>query len=400
MTAGAARSPASGAGRRRSRAESAAWMRGAAEAFGVLSRRGTADRLRAAGHAIDLLIRAVEPADWHRAGLGVLPARAPASPADGVPVGDPVVLHLARTAMTLRCSTLPTAERPRQWVRLAGFFAQVVPSADPLLHPLLHRQLRRLEATVLFNRMETGAGLQEVVEGLSRSYEWHRDTYGRHAYLTSLARTNLAIAYRMRAAGTDLADADGFCREEITIRTSRYGPEHPFTLVARSLLARNLLAQAEAAGGQRERHDLARQAYAEADRVRAARDRLYGVTSSGATLSRRLQGHALLLLGEPTDLNRARACLRYVLAFETSRNGNTEWRGSGRTHLLLARACLALGDRSAALDHARNAWRLLAADAPAGPSCREAAALLRNLSGTHGDGGITGSAGHKPSAGS
>jgi tetratricopeptide (TPR) repeat protein len=106
---------------------------------------------------------------------------------------------------------------------------------------------------------------------------------------------------------------------------------------------------------------------------------LYGAISANATLSRRHQGHALLLLGDTDALNRALACLRYVLDFETARNDDAEWRGSGQTHLLLARAYLALGDNASALCHARHAHRLLVADAPGGTPCRDAAILLHKL---------------------
>ncbi|HET9895676.1 MAG TPA: hypothetical protein VFQ44_12175 [Streptosporangiaceae bacterium] len=364
----------------RSRAELAAWMHGASEALHALSRRGPADRLRAADHAISLLIRHAEPTDWHRAGLPVL-AAGPVAAADAAPMAGTVqvsavgVLHLVRTTMTLYCSALPAVERPGRWARLVRFLAGVVPAADPLL--------RRSLTTVLFGRMQVGDVSQEIVDGLLRDYDWRRDAYGRDAYLTSLARTNLSIAYCQRSTGTDLAEATRYCREELDARARRYGPRHPFTLVARNRLAQCLLTQAEMTHDEQEQRALAGQAYAEASRARAARDQQYGVTSSSATLSRRYQGHALLLLGSPGDLKRAHACLRYALAFESARNDNAEWQGSGETHLLLARVCVALGDHSAALDHAQEATRLLGSDAPAGSLHREAVALLEELSSTH-----------------
>lgn len=382
MTGGANRARVARANEARSRAELAAWMYGASEALHVLSRRGPADRLRAAEHAVSLLIRHAEPADWRRAGLPVPAATTdPAATAGAIQVSTPAALDLARTAMTLYCSTLPAVERPRMWARLVSFFAEVAPSAEPLLH--------RSQTAVLFGRMQVNDVPDEVVDGLLRDYEWRRDTYGRDAYLTSLARTNLSIAYSQRGTTTDLTEAARLCREEIGIRTRRYGPQHPFTLVARNRLAFCLLAQAEMTHDSHERRALAGQAYTEAGRARAARDRQYGLTSSSATLSRRYQGYALLLLGGPDDLKRARACLRYALAFETARNDNTEWQGSGETHLLLARVCLALGDHPAALDHAHNARRLLASDAPTGSRYREATALLEELRSTHSQSGIT-----------
>jgi hypothetical protein len=106
-------------------------------------------------------------------------------------------------------------------------------------------------------------------------YQRHARTEGRDAYLTSLARANLAIAYCQRGAGTDLAEAVRLCGQEIQARADRYGP----------------------------------------------------------------------------------------------------------AHRVLARVHRALGDRPAALVHARNAARLLATDAPGGPSHRAAEALLRERPG-------------------
>lgn len=375
MSASAARTTRQDAERASLPEEPAAWLYAAAEALSVLSSRGPADRRRAARHATDLLAGHAEPADWDEAGL-LAPTEAPLVPAsrvpvDRVPVGDPAVLRMARTAALLRCSVLSGVAGVRVWSSLARFFRQAAP-ADPMA--------RRIQAQALHKRMEVGDVSAEVVDGLLVAYEWHRDTYGSRAYLTSLARTNLARAYRRRATGTDLTDAEQLFREEIDARICRYGPEHPFVLVAHNLLVRCLLAQAERTGDEEERRALALQAYAEADRVRAARDLIYGATSPNAVLSRRHQGYALLILGDADSLKRARVCLRYVLDFETARNDNSEWRGSGPTHLLLARVCLALGDRPAALGHARSAHRLLSADAPADEFCQGAAAFVQRLS--------------------
>ena len=377
MTADARPRGAAGDGQADPFSGSAAWMQGAAEALGVLTRRRPADRLRAAQHAVELLARDVEPTDWGSAGLDV-PAAAPGAAGDSppaagrVPAGDPAVLRLARAAMALRSFTLRTTESARAWARMAGFFAQIMPPDAPALH--------RIQSTALYERSQVGDQSQEVIDGLSQNYEWYGNAYGRNAYLTSLTRTNLAVAYRRRAAGADLDLAENLFREEIDTRTRRYGGEHPFVLVARNLLARCLLAKAEAAGDPKRRRELSLQAYAEAEHVRAARDVLFGATSANATLSRRHQGHALLLLGGADALNRALVCLRHVLAFETARNDNAEWRGSGQTHLLLARVYLALGDNVPALRHARHAHRLLTADAPAGRPSRDAAALVHKLS--------------------
>jgi len=360
---------------------SAAWLYGAAEALSVLSRRPPAERQLAAQHAVKLLISNAGPADWERIGF-VSPEEAAAEAAQEaseppeadelVEATDPAVLRLARTAASLRCSTMPTGERHQVWARTADFFSKIARPEEPMLH--------RIRAAVLYQRAEAGEQSDQVVDGLLSSYQWHRVTYGHSAYLTSLARTNLGVAYRQRAANGDLALAEELFREEIDSRTLRYGAGHPFVLVARNLLASCLLEQAEAAAGPDERRGLALRAYDEAEDARVARDVLFGVTAANSTLSRRHQGHALLLVGEPDALHRALACLQYVLAFETKRNGNVEWRGSGHTHLLLSRAYHALGDATSALRHAESARRLLCADAPDAPLCQDALAMVRKIS--------------------
>jgi hypothetical protein len=357
--------PSADHGQGRDAARAAAKLHGMAEALGVLRHRGPAERRQAAEYAAEVLAREVQPADWRRTGLS---APAPAGQADGVSVSHQAVLHLASTAMGLRCSGLPAVQRADLWIRLATLFGPVVTPGDPWLS--------RLRERVLNARVEAEDASPEVVGKLLAVYQRHARTEGRDAYLTSLARLNLANAYCQRGAGADLAEAVRLCGQEIQARAERHGMTHPVTLVARSLHIRCLIAQAEAAKDHDERVRLARAAADDADRVRAARDRLSGVSSVNATLMRRYRGHALLLLG---DLERARACLRFALAFDTARNGNQEWRGSGPTHLLLARVHRALGDRAAALAHARTAGRLLAADTPDGPSRRAAEVLLREL---------------------
>lgn len=356
---------------------SAAWLYGAAEALGVLSRRLPADRERAAEHAVKLLISNAGPADWERVGFvsaaeAVQRAAEPAEADESVEVTDPAVLRLARAAASLRCSTMPKGERHQVWARVAHFFSKIAAAEEPML--------RRIRATVLYQRAEAGEQSDQVVDELLSSYEWYRATYGHSAYLTSLARTDLGVAYRQRAAVGDLALAEKLFREEIGARTLRYGAGHPFMLVARNLLASCLLEQAEAAVGPDERRRLALRAYDEAEDARVARDVLFGATAANSTLSRRHQGHALLLVGEPDSLHRALACLQCVLARETKRNGNVEWRGSGHTHLLLSRVYHALGDATSALRHAESAQRLLCADAPDAPLYQDALAMVGRLS--------------------
>jgi tetratricopeptide (TPR) repeat protein len=348
--------------------ETAAMLRGAAEALSVLRSRGAAAPQRASRYAATLLSREVTPTDWNVAGL---PAPAAPGQCGAVSRDHDATLHLARSAMNLHCVTLPLAQRPGQWERLAGFFAQYLPPSD--------RSLQRLRERALNARADAGDVSPAVMTGLRAAFEGHRAASGDDSYLASLARANLAVAYRLRGTAADLDRAIALTAEEVRARTDRYGPAHPFTLVARSLLARALLAQAEATPDEPTRLSLGRQALGHIDNVRAARDRLFGMTAANATLSRRHEGHALLILGH---LERARACLEYALAFETARNDNAEYRGSGPTQLLLARVYASLGDRESARDHAQSAVRLLARDSPGGQSHRAATALLHRLEGS------------------
>ena len=334
------------------RDETAGRLRGAAETLSVLKNRGPAEQRRASRYAVALLIREVTPEDWTSAGLP-RPGGPSPRPMPSVPVSHHSVLRLAQAAMQLHCAGLRLAERPQRWARLVNFFARRVPAADP--------QLGRLTEHALNARVDAGDLSSEVVDGLAAAVERHRAADGEDAYLTGLARANLAIAYRQRGTGTDLAKSAALIMAEALARSVRYGPTHPVTLVARSLWTRSLLAQADTTQDQVTRLDLARQALQEIDEVRAARDRLFGVTSRMATRSRRYEGHALLLLGQ---FERAAACLEYTLAFETARNDNKEWGGSGETHLLLARVYVALANLEEAEEHARDAYRLMSDPIP------------------------------------
>lgn len=356
-------------------AAAAARLFGAAEALWVCSGRSASERQRAYRYAMRLLATRAVPADWDAAGLP-MPRPLAAHPAAGQPapglptpsrtaVGHPAVLRLAVTAMRLQCTSLGMAERVRCWERLYDFFAARLPAADG--------QLTRLREALLGARIDIGDGPPPVVDGLRAALAQHIDADGHDAYLTGLARANLAVAYLQRAQDGDVAEAIRLTWAEAQSRSDRYGPTHPVTLVALSLHVRALLQQAELTTDAGERKRLAAQALAANDDIRVSRDRQYGVLALNAIRSRKREGHALLLLGE--DLGRAAACLQYALAFETARNDNREWRGSGTTHLLLARVHAASGDLEYALRHAEMACRLLSQHSPTGPSYRKARQL-------------------------
>jgi len=348
-------------------AEAAAWLTGAAEGLSALSGRRPAEQQQAAQCAVNLLATRAWPADWRSAGLPEAELAQPAQRGT-VPLHHKAVVRLARTAMQLSVSGLPSIQRSPRWANLRQFFAAV--GGAPC------RDLQRLEEYELSARVRAGEASAEVVDGLQRALRTHRELDGEDAYLTGLARTNLATAYRMRGSGQDLAEAVALTERESLARAARYGRSHPVTLVARSVHARALISLADVAADVSIRHRLAGTALAEVNEVRTARDRLFGSTSEMAIRSRRYEGHALLLLDQP---ERARACLELTLAMETDRYGGPTGPDSGLTVLYLARAHLALGNRRLAARLAADAASRLSSDSPDGPGCRAARTLLAQL---------------------
>ncbi len=355
--------------RAREQGEAAARLRGAVEALGVLRGRPPAGQQGPGRYALALLAGHVSQADWNSAGLPALPER-PGAGEQPVPVSHRAVVALARVAMQFYCAELPLADRPVHWARLAKFFARWLPASDP--------ELVRLRQRACNERVDAGDTAEEVISDLRAVVDHHREADGEHAYLTGLARASLSVAYRQRGTGADLAEATRLAGDEARARTLRYGPEHPVTLVARSLFTRSLLVQAEAADDPADRRRLARDALGEITGVRAARDRMFGVTAPNATRSRRYEARALLLLGE---LDRARTCLEHTLIFERIHNGGRERFETGQTHLVLARVHAALGHRDQALEQASRARRILGAHNPGSTSSARAAALVSELGG-------------------
>lgn len=295
-------------------AEAAARLRGAAEALGVLHGRPPARQKAPARYAMALLARTVGPVDWSAAGLPVAPPPQnppPKSLRNIVPLTHPTATRLALASMQLYCEGMRLADRPARFARLAAFFAQALPESDP--------ELIRWRERVCFERVDAADCSPEVIGNLVAALNWRRENDGEDAYLTGIVRGKLLAAYRLRGSESDLAEAVRLAEQEAVVRTARYGPGHPITVVAHSILCRCLLMQAEAAADQAEQRNLASRALADITKVRAARDRMYGVTAPNSTTSRRSEAHALLLLGE---LDRARAYLENILTFQQIRNGN------------------------------------------------------------------------------
>jgi hypothetical protein len=123
------------------RAETAARLRGAAEALDLLGTRPLATRERASRYGAGLLLRHAAPADWGRSGLP-LPPRPPGCAAVSVPLSDGSVLRLAMASMRLYCAGLPDDDQPWRWAQLAQFFARYLPARDPRLAELRARATR------------------------------------------------------------------------------------------------------------------------------------------------------------------------------------------------------------------------------------------------------------------
>jgi tetratricopeptide (TPR) repeat protein len=339
--------------------ESSGRVRGATEALSVLHSRPRGQQPPIRDHALALLAAHVNAGAWNAAGLPALGQQATV-----VPASDEAVIRLARLVISMHCKDMPVAERPAIWSRLESFFARRLPSSAP--------QLVRLREVACRQRLDAGRTPPDI-DLLKEILEFHRQVHGEDSYLAGLTRGNLSAAYR--AAG-DFARAAALLHDEARARASRYGDDHPVTLVTRSMLAQVLLLEAEAAGEAADRLTLAQRALNLISDVRAARDRIYGPTAPNATRSRRYEAHALLLLGE---LDRARACLEHALTFDISREGRQDLYSIGQTHLLLGRVCAAQGSTDQALEHAEQAQRILSAHIPQGSESGKAAALARDI---------------------
>jgi tetratricopeptide (TPR) repeat protein len=353
-------------------ARTAARLRGATQALNVLLYRSPADQQRASLFALSLLSTEAAPTDWSEAGLpkpprADSPAGADQQASTRLPVDHRAVVLLARTALDLYSAGLRISERPRHWERLARFFADRLPGTAP--------ELLRLRGRVLTARTDAGDISPEVFDELTNAVERYRDLHGENAYRTSIAKTDLATAFRLRRAENDLAASAALAEEAAKTRAAAYGPDHPVTLMARSLVNHSLLLQAEISSDE-ERPRLASQVLTKVTAVRAARDRLYGMTAPNATMNRRHEARALLLLGQPEQ---ARQVLELALACETAHNGRHEPQAMADTHQLLAKVHHDLGDPGQALKHAREASRIFDLHNPDGRGARLARRLIAEL---------------------
>jgi hypothetical protein len=232
-----------------------------------------------------------------------MPVRIPEPASHAIHASHDAAVHLAEAAMDLHCAGLRPAQRPACWARLEGLLAAQVPA----------RASARLRARVDVARVEADDIAPEVVSSLVRALERHQAASGQNAYATSAARRSLATAYRRRRTAADLTKATALALDDLRARTARYGPEHPVALDARSLLATYLLAQAESAGDEASRRELATRALSHITAVRAAQDRQRGIASPGSVASHRREARALLLLGET---GKARASMDFARQLE------------------------------------------------------------------------------------
>ena len=277
-------------------------------------------------------------------------------------------MRLARVALGLYHGELRVDARPLHWDKLVAFFARHLTDSEP--------EMVRLRERAASMHVDANDTSREVFAVLLDALDFHLETDGQDAYLTSIARANLSVAYQQRRTGTDLGNAAMLAEQEAKNRTARYGPDHPVTLVARSILTLSLLLQAEASDHEAERRDLGQRALAEITQVRAAHDRLFGVMSPNATKSRRYEAQALMLLGQ---LERARSCLEFTLTFEKTHNAGQETQSLGQTYYQLARVHRALGARAKAADHARRARQIFEAYNPTGHAASDVQRLLDEL---------------------
>ncbi|TDD82637.1 hypothetical protein [Actinomadura rubrisoli] len=200
--------------------------------------------------------------------------------------------------------------------------------------------------------------LEAGVEAYRRQWRERCEALTRDHYRTRIMHANLALAVRDRDGEGDLPEALRMLREEAAHRSDRYGEQHPFTWIVRSILAQTLVRSAERAAdlGERARHAL--EAEAIADSLVDRRSLRFGVADISTLRAKLVHAHALLLLGRAGE---AIPEIQHVYLRTQRERIPLE---PGWTESLLARAELAVGAPSEALHWAEEAQRLKAAYYP------------------------------------
>ncbi|RKS77157.1 hypothetical protein BZB76_2532 [Actinomadura pelletieri DSM 43383] len=254
----------------------------------------------------------------------------------------------------IRSQTRPVLHSVQVWNRLSERAAAVLSPDDPTLMTIEGFKARH------GRRRGRPEDLDAGVEAYRRNWLRRREGLGEDHYRTRTMHANLAVALRERDGEGDLDEALGILREEIAHRTERYGELHPFTWIARLVMAQTLVRAAEKAVRPDERHRYAWEAARVAELLIGRRRFRFGVADLSTLRAHLVHAHALLMLGRADEAIpeirhvRARAMLTRV----PLEPGWPEW--------LLARAHTAAGEVAEALRWAERSHLQRAAYFPRG----------------------------------
>lgn len=144
---------------------------------------------------------------------------------------------------------------------------------------------------------------------------------GTNAYLTAMARTNLAVALRHRGGDGDLAEARRIAEEEAGHRAEAYEHDNAFSWIPWGILADVMLDQCEAHPDP-VRAERAREL---AQRVADRRMERFGREAPLTIIARRRLGRALLLTGSHREAAELLDKLRIIeRTSEIDEDGSTE----------------------------------------------------------------------------
>lgn len=268
----------------------------------------------------------------------------------------------------IRSRTRPVLRSVKVWDRLRERAAAVLEPDDPTLMTIEGFRARHSR------RRGRPEDLDAGVEAYRRNWLQRRGSLGEDHYRTRTMRANLAIALRERDGEGDLDEALGILREEIAHRTGRYGEPHPFTWIARLVMAQTLVRAAEKAAEPDDRHRPAREAAQIADSLVERRRFRFGVTDLSTLRAHLVHAHALLVLGRVAE---AIPEIRHVQARARLTRVPLE---PGWAESLLARAHAAAGEAGEALRWAERSHQQRAAYFPRnGCKVEEARRLLDEL---------------------